>query len=63
MQFSVTYGKINNAVVQFLNIDGELTDNHHTISDSLNNYFLTITDKINTNNGNVGHIIESDTDV
>jgi hypothetical protein len=31
------------------------------IIDSLHNYFLTIADnKINTNNANAGHIIESD---
>jgi hypothetical protein len=32
------------------------------ITDSLNNNFLTIADKINSNNTKVGHIIESDTD-
>jgi hypothetical protein len=32
------------------------------ITDFLNNYFLTIADKINTNNANAGHIIGSDTD-
>jgi hypothetical protein len=32
------------------------------ITDSLNNYFLTTADKINTNNANVCHITESDTD-
>jgi hypothetical protein len=54
--------KTNNAGVQFLNIDGKLTDNHHMISDSLNNYFLTTADKINTNNANFGHFIVCDID-
>jgi hypothetical protein len=38
---AVTGTKINNAVIRFLNIDGKLTDIHHMITDSLNNYFLT----------------------
>jgi uncharacterized HAD superfamily protein len=53
---------MNNAGIQFLNIDGKLTDNHHMITDSLNDYYLTIADKINTHNANVGHIIELDTE-
>jgi hypothetical protein len=31
---SVTGIKINNAGIQFLNIDGKLTDNHHMITES-----------------------------
>jgi hypothetical protein len=54
---SVTGRKINNAGMQFLNTDGKLTHNHPIITDSLNNYFLTIPDKINTNNANAGHMI------
>jgi hypothetical protein len=59
---SVIGRKINNAGIQFLNIDGKFTDNHHMITDSLNNYFLTMADKMNSNNTEVGHIIHSDTD-
>jgi hypothetical protein len=29
----------NNTEVQFLNIEGKLTDNHQLIADSLNDYF------------------------
>jgi hypothetical protein len=66
---SATGRKSNDVGIQFLNIDGKLTDHHHTITQSLNNYFLTIADKINTsntnvdlvNNTNVGLIRESDT--
>ena len=39
---SDTGRKINNAGIQFLNIDGMLTDNHDVITDSFNNYFQTI---------------------
>jgi hypothetical protein len=35
-------------------------DHHYTISESLNNYFLSIADKINTNNSKFGHIIHDD---
>jgi N-acetyl-beta-hexosaminidase len=59
---SVTGRKINKAGKHFLNNDGKLTDDHHKITDSLNNYFVTIADKINTNNANAGHSIESHTD-
>jgi hypothetical protein len=59
---SVTGRKINKAGIQFLNIDGKLTDNHHVIADSLNKYFLTIADKINTSNVKNGHTVGSDSD-
>jgi hypothetical protein len=58
----VTGSKVNNADIVFLNVDGKLIDNHHMITNSLNSYFLTIADKMNSNNTNVCHIIESDTD-
>jgi hypothetical protein len=45
--------KDNKDGIQFLNIDGKLTDNHYMIVDSLNKYFLTIAD--NTSNGMNGH--------
>lgn len=57
---TVTGRKFNNAGIQALNIDRKLTDHHHTITESLNNYFLTIADKINTNNTNLGHSIQDD---
>jgi hypothetical protein len=46
-------GRSNNkADIQFLNIDGKLTDNHFMIAESLNKYFLTIADNIsNAMNG------------
>lgn len=56
---SATGRKINNTCIQFLNIDGELTDNLHMITDFLNNYFLPIADKSNSNNAYVGHTTES----
>jgi hypothetical protein len=36
----------NKADIQFLKIDGKLTDNHVMIAESLNKYFLTIADNI-----------------
>jgi hypothetical protein len=33
-----------NAGIQALNIDGKLMDHHYTITESINNYFLTIAD-------------------
>jgi hypothetical protein len=59
---SVTGRKINKAGIQFLNIDGKLTDSHHVTADSLNKYVLTIADKINTSNVKNGHTIVSDSD-
>jgi hypothetical protein len=53
---SATGRKYNDVGIQFLNIDGKLTDHHHTITESLNNYFLTIADKVNTYSTNVGHV-------
>jgi hypothetical protein len=52
--YKISRRKINKSGIQFLNIHGKLTDNHHMITDSLNNYFLTIADKINTNNASIG---------
>lgn len=57
---TVTGRKFNNAGIQALNIDGKLMDHRHTITESLNNYFLTIADKINTNNTNLDHSIHDD---
>jgi hypothetical protein len=54
--------KTNNTEVQFLSINGKTTDNHHLISDSINNYFLTIVNKINSNDAKSDHFIESDID-
>jgi hypothetical protein len=54
---SDTGRKINNAGIQFLNIGGKLSDIHDVLTDSLNNSFQSIADKINTNNANVGQII------
>jgi Notch-like protein len=51
--------KLNDAGIQALNIVGKLMD-HYTITESLNNYFLTIADKINTNNTKFDHIIHDD---
>jgi hypothetical protein len=36
---SVKGRTINNVGMEVLNTDGKLTDNHHMITDSLNNYF------------------------
>jgi hypothetical protein len=58
----VTGKRVNNTEVQFLNIEGKLTDNHQLISDSLNDYFLTIVDKINGNNAKSDHFPEFDID-
>jgi hypothetical protein len=41
---------------------GKITDKHHLIADSLNNYFLTIVNKINSNNAKSDHFIEFDID-
>jgi hypothetical protein len=54
---TVTGKRTNNTEVQFLKIDGKLTDNHHVIADSLNDHFLTIADKINSNNAKSDHVI------
>jgi hypothetical protein len=59
---TITGKRPNNAEVQILNTDGKLTSNHHFITDSSNNYFLTIADKININNVKGGYTIESDID-
>jgi hypothetical protein len=58
---SVTGKKTNNAGIQLLNIEGKLTDNHHTITNFVNNYYLIVADKITSNNINVKNIAESDT--
>jgi Notch-like protein len=50
---SISGRKNNKDGIQFLNIDGKLSDNHHMIVDSLNKYFLTIADK--TSNAMNGH--------
>jgi hypothetical protein len=53
---AATGRKSNDVGIKFLNIDGKLTDHHHMITESLNNYFLTTADKISTNNTNVDHV-------
>jgi hypothetical protein len=59
---TVTGKGTNSSEAQLLNIDGKLIDNHHLITDSLNNYFLTIADKININNAKGSHTKKSDID-
>jgi hypothetical protein len=49
---TVTGRKLKNHGIQTLNIDGKLTDDHNTIVESLNNYCLTVADKINNDNSN-----------
>jgi hypothetical protein len=58
---SVTGKKINNTGIHFPNIEGKLTDNHHTITNFVNNYFITVADKITSIDINVNNIAESDT--
>jgi hypothetical protein len=55
---SVTGKQINNAGIQFLNIEGKLTDNQHMITNFVNKYFLTVAGKITSNNINVNNIAE-----
>jgi hypothetical protein len=57
---TVTGRKLKDAGIQALNIDGKLRDHHYTITESLNKYFLTIADIINTNNTKFDHIIHDD---
>ena len=57
---SVTGKKTHKAGIESLNIEGKLTDNHHTITNFVNNYFLTIADKINTNHIILNSIAKSD---
>jgi hypothetical protein len=59
---TITGKSTNNIEVQLLNIKGKITDNYHLIADSLNNYFLTIVGKINSNNAKSDHFIEFDID-
>jgi hypothetical protein len=59
---TVTGKRINNTEVHFLNVEGNLTDSHQLIVDSLNNYFLTVLKKINSNSAKSDHSVEFDTD-
>jgi hypothetical protein len=43
---SISGKNVKKEDLQFLKIDGELTDNHSRIAESLNNYFLSIADNI-----------------
>jgi hypothetical protein len=58
----VTGKRINNTEVHFLNVEGNLIDNHQLIVDSLNNYFLSVLKKINSNSAKSDHSVEFDTD-
>jgi hypothetical protein len=44
-------------------MNGKITENHHLNADSLNNYFLTIVDKINNNIAKSDYFIEFDIDI
>jgi hypothetical protein len=53
---------LDNIEVQFLNINGNLTDNNNLITDSLSNYLLTIANIINISNVKGGQTIKFDID-